>query len=206
MVVDKHDNWNFTYILPPKHPDDEPELIIPDALQVGWSKSLPFFCTAMDTARDLVDKYYLNITNIAPHPRQKNSPKHRLDQHLRQRLWPRQNAPAPIWSIHWQLYNNNTVHQHRQTHTPNTLYPHQNNQHLPPTWTTQLHYRTTNLRKETHQGRRVGNTKRKSWLGIRRASSNHPTTSWKIQCNSQYVLPTTPRKIHPCQQPMETSG
>jgi hypothetical protein len=37
MVVNSHEAWNFAYVLPPAHPDDPPELVVPDALQMGWS-------------------------------------------------------------------------------------------------------------------------------------------------------------------------
>ena len=53
MVVNEHDAWNFAYVLPPEHPGDEPELVIPDALQMGWSESPAFFCAATETACDL---------------------------------------------------------------------------------------------------------------------------------------------------------
>lgn len=68
IVVDKRDSWNFVYILPTEHPDDEPEMIIPDVLQIHWSDSPPFFCAATDTSWDHEDKYYHDRTKMAPHP------------------------------------------------------------------------------------------------------------------------------------------
>jgi len=53
MVVNERDAWNFAYVLPPLHPTDEPQLVIPDSLQMGWSESPPFFCAATETARDI---------------------------------------------------------------------------------------------------------------------------------------------------------
>jgi hypothetical protein len=53
MTVNETDAWNFAYVLPPLHPADEPQLVIPDSLQMGWSESPPFFCAATETARDL---------------------------------------------------------------------------------------------------------------------------------------------------------
>ena len=43
MVVNEANTWNFAYVLPPLNPGDNIELVIPDALQMGWSKSPPFF-------------------------------------------------------------------------------------------------------------------------------------------------------------------
>ena len=71
MVVDKRDSWNFAYILPPEHLTNKPELIIPDALQMGWSESSPFFCAATETARDLSAMYYCNKHQLHPHPDKK---------------------------------------------------------------------------------------------------------------------------------------
>ena len=71
MVVDERDSWNFAYVLPPEHPTDQPELIIPDALQMGWSESPPFFCAATETARDIADTYYRNNDQLPPHPDEK---------------------------------------------------------------------------------------------------------------------------------------
>ena len=56
MVVNQHDAWNFAYVLPPLNPTDEPELVIPDSIQMGWSESPPFFCAATETARDIAQQ------------------------------------------------------------------------------------------------------------------------------------------------------
>ena len=39
MVINSQEAYNFAYVLPPKHPTDKIELVIPDSLQMGWSKS-----------------------------------------------------------------------------------------------------------------------------------------------------------------------
>ena len=67
MVVNEEDAWNFAYVLPPLSPDDDIELVIPDALQMGWSESPPFFCAATETARDLAETYYANNIPCPPH-------------------------------------------------------------------------------------------------------------------------------------------
>ena len=69
MVVNEHDAWNFAYVLPPEHPPgDEPELVIPDALQMGWSESPAFFCAATETAHDLAEKSLVTNAFQKPHP------------------------------------------------------------------------------------------------------------------------------------------
>ena len=50
IVVNEADTWNFAYVLLPLKPGDDIELVIPDALQMGWSESPPFFCAATETA------------------------------------------------------------------------------------------------------------------------------------------------------------
>ena len=58
MVINEDDAWNFAYVLPPENENDDIKLVIPDALQMGWSESPPFFCAATETARDLAEQYY----------------------------------------------------------------------------------------------------------------------------------------------------
>ena len=58
MVINEDDAWNFAYVIPPKNETDDIKLVIPDALQMGWSESPPFFCAATETARDLAEQYY----------------------------------------------------------------------------------------------------------------------------------------------------
>ena len=58
MVVASEQAWNFAYVLPaadgkPVNLDDA-KLVVPDALQIGWCESPSFFCTASETARDVI--------------------------------------------------------------------------------------------------------------------------------------------------------
>ena len=71
MVVDRRDSWNFAYILPLEHAIDEPKLIIPNALQIGWSEFPPFFCAATESAQNLADTYYRDRYQLQPHPDKK---------------------------------------------------------------------------------------------------------------------------------------
>ena len=71
LSVNPKDAWNFCYALPPKTPNqslDEIEIVIPHALQMGWSESPPFFCAATETARDIIQTYYQTFPNIPHHP------------------------------------------------------------------------------------------------------------------------------------------
>jgi hypothetical protein len=54
MAVNAEYAWNFAYVLPGGIPGDPVQLVIPDALQMGWSESPPFFCAATETARDVI--------------------------------------------------------------------------------------------------------------------------------------------------------
>jgi hypothetical protein len=56
MAVNKADTWNFAYVLLGAGPHDPIQLVIPNALQMGWSESPPFFSAATETARDIIDK------------------------------------------------------------------------------------------------------------------------------------------------------
>ena len=54
MAVSEQDAWNFAYVLPGRTAGEPIQLVIPDALQMGWSESPPFFCAATETARDII--------------------------------------------------------------------------------------------------------------------------------------------------------
>jgi hypothetical protein len=48
--------WNFAYVLP--QPEGQlVRLVVPTLLQMGWVKSPPYFCAAMETARDTATDY-----------------------------------------------------------------------------------------------------------------------------------------------------
>lgn len=55
MVVSAEDEWNFAYVLPKADPSEPTQLVIPSALQMGWSESPAFFCAASETARDVAE-------------------------------------------------------------------------------------------------------------------------------------------------------
>ena len=68
MCVNANDAWNFAYVLPKLKPSEPTRLVIPDALQMGWSESPPFFCAATETARDVAMKNIQNKASLEPHP------------------------------------------------------------------------------------------------------------------------------------------
>ncbi len=63
------EEWNFAYVLPSSVGTNDPVLVIPTSLQMGWIESPSYFCTASETARD-VAAYYADLP-IGSLPRHK---------------------------------------------------------------------------------------------------------------------------------------
>jgi len=57
LVVSEENAWHFCYLLPKAHLDDLTEIVVPTCLQMGWCESLPLFCMASETARDIAQEY-----------------------------------------------------------------------------------------------------------------------------------------------------
>jgi hypothetical protein len=68
MAVNADHAWNFAYVIPGAGPNDPIQLVIPDALQMGWSESPPFFCAAAETARDIIDDKIRNNIILPEQP------------------------------------------------------------------------------------------------------------------------------------------
>ena len=68
MAVNEADAWNFAYVLPAIDPAEEPILVIPNALQMGWSESPPFFCAGTETARDVANHTLDEDLPMPAHP------------------------------------------------------------------------------------------------------------------------------------------
>ena len=69
MVVSEEDAWNFCYIIPNEDPSaslDDTRIVVPNALQMGWCESPPFFCAASETARDVISSL-LRCEKLPPH-------------------------------------------------------------------------------------------------------------------------------------------
>jgi len=67
MFIPPDQQWNFAYVLPTPEPDPDPWIVVPGVLQMGWTDSPPYFCTATETVRDSVPTY-LACPTIEPHP------------------------------------------------------------------------------------------------------------------------------------------
>jgi hypothetical protein len=67
MDCAKGEEWNFAYVLPQL--EGEPiKLVVPTSLQMRWVKSLPYFCAATKTARDVTTEYIKQpVGTLQPH-------------------------------------------------------------------------------------------------------------------------------------------
>ena len=67
MRVSASDCWNFACILP--QPPGEPlRLVIPSALQMGWTESPGYFCAATETTRDVIQVLISKNVGMDAHP------------------------------------------------------------------------------------------------------------------------------------------
>ena len=74
LGVNDSDAWNFCYVLPKDGGYDNIDdtlIVVPNCLQMGWTESPPYFCTASETARDVIQEVLL--------PNMKDLPKHYLE-------------------------------------------------------------------------------------------------------------------------------
>ena len=71
LAVSNEDAWNFAYVLPPKDNRevdmDDIQLVIPNSLQMGWCESPPFFCTASETGRDVIERLLREEISLPEH-------------------------------------------------------------------------------------------------------------------------------------------
>ena len=71
MSVSEQDAWNFCYVLPSINTLtslDNTEIVVPEALQMGWCESPPFFCAGTETARDIIATLQSATMTLPPHP------------------------------------------------------------------------------------------------------------------------------------------
>jgi hypothetical protein len=67
MFVSAEDSWNFAYVFPAV-PGEPIRLVIPNALQMGWTESPAIFCSATETTRDLVQMLVDSEIDLPEHP------------------------------------------------------------------------------------------------------------------------------------------
>ena len=69
ISVPKDQEYNFAYVLPQLDPnsDEDIMIVIPSALQMGWTSSPPIFCAATETARDVAEQLRTR-PELPPHP------------------------------------------------------------------------------------------------------------------------------------------
>ena len=49
MIVEDAEKWNFCYVKPQRDPNAPIQIVVPSALQMGWTESPPFFSSATET-------------------------------------------------------------------------------------------------------------------------------------------------------------
>ena len=73
MCVPETQQEQFCYVLPqlPGTPPEDIQLVVPAALQMGWTSSPAFFCAATETGRDVAEWLRL-LPRLPPHPLEKH--------------------------------------------------------------------------------------------------------------------------------------
>ena len=66
MLVQDTDKWNFAYVLPGTT-SQPTRLVIPHALQMGWTESPGYFCAATETGRDVMQALVDEAVQLPPH-------------------------------------------------------------------------------------------------------------------------------------------
>jgi len=67
LIMSPEDAWHFCYILPTLN--NEPiQLVVPTSLQMGWCKSLAFFCSTSETSRDIAQLLLTSSDQLPKHP------------------------------------------------------------------------------------------------------------------------------------------
>ena len=66
MLVREVDKWHFAYVLP-GCTGQPTRLVIPHALQMGWTESPGYFCAATETGRDILQALIDAKVQLPPH-------------------------------------------------------------------------------------------------------------------------------------------
>ena len=77
MCVPEAAEEEFCYVLPqiPGQPPQDIQLVVPAALQMGWTSSPAFFCAATETGRDIAEWLRL-LPHLPPHPLEEHTLNH----------------------------------------------------------------------------------------------------------------------------------
>jgi hypothetical protein len=70
MIVQPSQRWNFCYVMPDP-PGSPIRIVIPSALQMGWTESPAYFCTATETGRDIIQWLIEAKVELPMHPFEK---------------------------------------------------------------------------------------------------------------------------------------
>ncbi|MHA7856388.1 hypothetical protein [Marinobacter shengliensis] len=67
MLVAKEERWNFCYVMP--QPSSEPvRIVVPSALQMGWTESPGYFAATTETVRDVIQREVAEGKRYPEHP------------------------------------------------------------------------------------------------------------------------------------------
>lgn len=69
VAVESSGELAFCYVLPPDPdlPDEDPLIVIPQALQMGWTSSPAYFCASTETGRDVAE-FLSTMPELPEHP------------------------------------------------------------------------------------------------------------------------------------------
>ncbi len=56
MCCEEGEDYIFAYVLP-QAASKPIQIVVPNSIQMGWVESLPYFCAASETARDIAMDY-----------------------------------------------------------------------------------------------------------------------------------------------------
>jgi hypothetical protein len=66
MLVAGDEVWNFCYVMPDP-PGSPVRIVVPSALQMGWTESPGYFCAATETGRDIIQGLVADRVELPPH-------------------------------------------------------------------------------------------------------------------------------------------
>ena len=68
VMAKEGEEWNFARVLP-NHPGEPIKILVPAALQMGWTLSPPFSCAESETAREVSEQLvHEPVGTLTEHP------------------------------------------------------------------------------------------------------------------------------------------